>query len=132
MVKFAKAVIMLVRLIFLVELGLGIAIASAKGLPYLKLHIGLGFTMAFLLLMLGAVAAVQRMSLPVILSCVFAFLLPYVGLKQFPIKFGPALGAIQYTHVAIVLLAIGVAEFVFSRIKKYKGPLAVTITRTEE
>lgn len=118
MKTFAKVVIMLVRVLVLVELGLGIAIASAKGLPYLKLHIGLGFAMSLLLLLLAVVAATKRLVVPVVLGAAFAFLLPFIGLKQFPIKFGPTLGAIQYAHVVVALLTIGIAEMIYARLKK--------------
>ena len=118
MKTFAKVVIMLVRLLALVELGLGVAIASARGLPHLKVHIVLGFAMSLLLLLLAILAAFKRMAVPVILGAAFAFLLPYIGLKQFPIKFGPALGWIQYTHVIVALLTIGVAEMVYAKIRR--------------
>lgn len=114
----AKVLIMLVRLIWLVELGLGISLASAKGLAYVKLHIGLGFTLALLLFILAMIGLVKREIVPAILGIIFAVLLPYIGLQQFPIKFGPALGMIQYAHVVIVLLAIGVAEMLHAKIKR--------------
>lgn len=110
---------MLVRMIAVIELGLGIAIASAKGLAYLKIHMALGFAISLLLLLLAIVAAVKHRVLAVILGCSFAILLPFIGLKQFPIKFGPALGAVQYAHVAIALGAIGVAEFMNAAIRKH-------------
>ena len=120
MAKFAKVLIMLVRLIWLVELGLGIWIASIKGLPYLKLHIVLGFCTALLLLLLAMIAAVHKQVLAVILGCVFAVLLPFVALKQYPqLRFAPHLGPIQYAHVAVALAAIGVAEFTHAAIRKH-------------
>lgn len=118
MLKFAKILIMLARLVFLVELGLGIAIASARGLAYLKLHMSLGFVMAMLLLLLALVAATKHQIVSVVLGCAFAIALPFIGLKQFPIKFGPALGAIQYAHVAVALLSIGIAEMIYARFKR--------------
>jgi len=117
--KFAKVLIMLVRLIWLIELGLGIWIASIKGLPYLKLHMVLGFIMALLLLLLAMIAAVRRLVLPVVLGCGFAFLLPFVAVKQFPLRFASHLGPMQYAHVAIALATIGVAEFMHAAIRKH-------------
>lgn len=114
----AKVLIMLVRLIWIIELGLGISIASAKGLAYVKLHIGLGFTMALVLFVLAMIGLVKRQVVAAILGIIFAVLLPYIGLQQFPIKFGPALGPIQYAHVVIALLAIGVAEMMHAKIRK--------------
>ena len=110
-----RIVIMLVRMIFVIELALGIWIASIKGLPYLKLHMALGFGVSLLLLLLAIVAAIRKLVLPVILGSIFAILLPYVGIKQFPIRFAPALGPIQYAHVAVALAAIGAAEFIHAR-----------------
>lgn len=119
MAKLAKILIMLVRLIWLVELGLGIWIASTKGLPYLKLHIGLGFALAFLLIPLAMIAASRKLVVPVVLGCAFAILLPWIGLKQFPIYFDTHMRPIQYAHIAVALLAIGVAEFMHSAIRKH-------------
>ena len=121
MAKLAKVLIMLVRLIWLVELGLGIWIASIKGLPYLKLHVALGFGVALLLLLLAMIAAVHKLVVPVVLGCAFAVLLPYVALQQYhpALRFAPHLGPIQYAHVAVALAAIGVAEFTHSAIRKH-------------
>jgi len=109
---------MLVRLIAVIELGLGVWIASAKGLPYLKMHIGLGFGMALLLLLLAIIAVTKRLFVPAVLGLIFAVLLPYLGLQQFPLKFGPQLGTVQYAHVLIALAAIGIAEMMNSAIRK--------------
>ena len=121
MAKFAKVLIMLVRLVWLIELGLGIWIASIKGLPYLKLHIYLGFGMATLLLLLAMIAATRKLVVPVALGCGFAILLPSVALKQFPLRFGSHLGPIQYAHVVVALAAIGVAEYIHSAIRKHNS-----------
>lgn len=109
---------MLVRLIAVVELVLGVSIASAKGLPYLKMHIGMGFAMALLVAVLAMIAAVRRAFVMAAIGIVFAVLLPVIGLQQFPLKFGPALGAVQYAHVLIALGAIGVAEALHGAIRK--------------
>lgn len=116
--KLAKVLIRIVRLVAIVAIGLGIWIASLSGLPYLKLHIALGFVMALCLLLLAVIAAARRAIPLAVIGIIFAILIPVTGFKQFPLKFGSAMGAIQYVHVAIVLLAIGVAEALHGRIKK--------------
>jgi hypothetical protein len=116
--KLAKVLIMLVRVIAIVEIGLGVWIASAKGLPYLKVHIALGFVMALSVLLLALIAAVKRVFGLFVVGTAFAILIPVVGFKQFPLKFGPALGAPQYLHVLIVLAAIGIAEALHGKIKR--------------
>ncbi|MGZ4787617.1 MAG: hypothetical protein ACXVZV_03715 [Terriglobales bacterium] len=118
MAKLAKVLIMLVRLIALVEIGLGIWIASISGLPYLKAHIVLGFCVALLLLLLAVISFTRRQVMVGVLGAIFAGLLPAIGLKQFPLKFGSNLGAVQYAHVAIALLSIGVAEAMYGKIKR--------------
>lgn len=125
--KFAKVLIMLVRLIALVELGLGAAIFLGKALPYMKLHIGLGFGMSFLLLLLAGVAALKKLTGPVLIGTILAFLLPYIGLKQLPINFGRAISPVQYAHVFIALAAIGAAEYIHAQIRKHPGGI-VTVT----
>ena len=109
---------MFVRLIAVIEIVLGVWIASITGLPYLKIHIGLGFGMAACLFLLAMIAFVRHEVPVAVLGVAFAALLPFVGLKQFPLKFGSALGPIQYAHVVIGLLAIGVAEALHAKIKR--------------
>jgi hypothetical protein len=124
--KFSKIIIMLVRLIALIELGLGAAIFMGKALPYLKLHIGLGFTMSFLLILLSGMAALKHLTVPVLAGTITAFLLPYIGLKQLPINFGRAISPMQYAHVFIALATIGAAEYINAEIRK--APSIVTVT----
>ncbi len=118
MAKLAKVLIMLARLVFLVELGFGIAIASNKGLQYLHLHIGLGFAMSVLLLLLGILAAIKKLVLPTLLGCTFAIFLPWTGLEQLPIRLASSFRAIQGVHTAIALLTIGAAEIIYARLKR--------------
>lgn len=118
MAKLAKISIMLVRLIALVEIGLGVWIASLSGLPYLKAHIGLGFGMALFLLILAVVAFTRGQAIVGILGILFAIALPAIGLRQFPLKFNSSLGAIQYAHAVVALLSIGVAEAMYGKIKR--------------
>lgn len=109
---------MLVRLIAVIEIVLGVWIASVTGLPYLKVHIGLGFGMALLLFLLAMIAFVRHEVLVAVLGVAFAALLPFIGLKQFPLKFGASLGPIQYAHVVIGLAAIGIAEAIHAKIRR--------------
>lgn len=116
--KLAKVLIMLARLIFLAELGFGIAIASAKGLQYLHLHIGLGFAMSALLLLLAILAATRKLVIPTLLGCTFAILLPWTGIEQLPIRLGTGFRAIQGVHTAIAVLSIGAAEIIYARFRR--------------
>jgi hypothetical protein len=116
--KLAKVLIMLARLVFVVELGFGIAIASQKGLQYLKLHIGLGFAMAVMLLLLAVLAAIKKLVLPTLLGCTFAIVLPWTGIEQLPIRLAGGFRAIQAAHAVIAILSIGAAEIIYARVKR--------------
>jgi hypothetical protein len=116
--KFAKVLIMLVRLVAIIEIGLGIWIAAGSGFPYLKAHIGLGFVMALSVFLLAVIAAGRRVYGLAIIGIVLAILIPVVGFKQLPLPATGGMGAIQYAHVIAVLAAIGVAEALSGRLKR--------------
>jgi hypothetical protein len=71
-----------------------------------------------LLLLLAVISFARRQALIGVLGIIVAVLLPFIGLKQFPLKFGSAMGAIQYTHVVIALASIGVAEAMYGKIRR--------------
>jgi len=116
--KFAKVLIMLARLLFLVELGFGIAIASAKGFQFVRLHIGLGFAMSILLLLLAILAATKKLVIPTLLGCTFAIVLPWTGIEQLPVRLAGGFRAIQGAHAAIAILSIGAAEIIYARFRR--------------
>ena len=118
MLKMAKVLIMLLRLTWLVGIVLGVLVSTGRGLPLLSSHIGLGFTVAALLLLLS-IFGMARQYYPLgIVGVICAILLPVIGLKQFPLKFGSALGAVQIAHIVIALASIGVAEALNARLKR--------------
>lgn len=114
----AKVLIMLVRLAALVAIVLGILLLSGTNTEYLRVHIGIGFFLTGLVVLLAILALTKGAVGPAIVGIVFAFLLPYVGLKQFPLRFGVHLGWIQISHVIVALLTLGLAEMLHGRIRK--------------
>jgi hypothetical protein len=116
--KFAKVLIMLVRLVAVIEIGLGIWIAFGKGYPYLKAHIALGFVMALSVFLLSMIAATRREFTLMIVGIVLAVLIPVIGFTQLKPQYAGSIGPVQYAHVVIVLAAIGVAEALHARIKR--------------
>ena len=117
MAKFAKVLIMLVRVVSLVLIVFGILIWSGNSPQLLGAHIGMGFLVAVLIGLL-AVLALARRAWPLgILGLVAAAALPWVGLKQFPLAFRH-FGAMQIAHVLIVIAALGLAESSYAAIKK--------------
>ena len=115
--KFAKILAMTVRLLFVVELVLGVLLATAR-LQFLQVHIGLGFLVAICVASLAIMACAKRMLGIGVASLFFAILLPVTGFKQFPLRFGSSIGLIQIVHVVVALAAVGLAEALHSRIRK--------------
>jgi hypothetical protein len=115
--KVAKILAMIVRVLFLVEIVLGILLTTAR-LQFLSAHIGLGFLVALCVAILAVMACLKRNFGIGIVGLFFAILLPVIGLKQFPLRFGTSMGLIQVLHVVIALAAIGVAEALHARIRK--------------
>lgn len=117
MAKFAKMLAMTVRLLFVVELVLGVLLAAAR-LQFLQVHIGLGFLVAICVASLAIMACAKRMLGIGVVGLFFAILLPVTGFKQFPLRFGSSIGLIQIVHVVVALAAVGLAEALHSRIRK--------------
>ncbi len=114
---FAKILIMLVRLSALVSIAFGVLIWSGS-IQFVGMHIGLGFLITLLVGVLAVVGLAARVIGLGVLGLVFAFLLPYIGLKQFPLTLTPHFGAMQVAHVIIVVTTLGVAEALHARIAK--------------
>jgi hypothetical protein len=107
---------MLVRLIGLVSIVLGALLWSGHP-QYLGPHIGGGFFVAMVVFVLAVFALMKGAVVPGILGVVLAVLLPIVGLKQLPLTFH-TLGAIQVAHIFFALATIGVAERLYSAIRR--------------
>jgi len=115
--KFAKILAMIVRVLFLIEIVLGVLLTTAR-LQFLNAHIGLGFVVALCVALLAIMACAKRMYGIGIVGLFFAILLPITGLKQFPLKFGTSMGLIQIVHVVVALAAVGLAEALHAKIRK--------------
>lgn len=123
MLTLTKVLVMLARLLFVIELVLGTYIWTAYGLPTLNIHIGLGFVMTIVVLVLAVIALARRMVMLGVIGVVIAVLTPYIGLKQIPaMAFMPTLGLIQILHIVTGLAAIGVAEAIGARVRKSLRP----------
>lgn len=118
MLKTAKVLIMLVRLLGLVSVTLGLLVWSGTSIQMLGPHIGVGFAITLLLIVLAAMAIMRRAAAVGIAGLFFAFVLPYVGLKQAPFSFDWHLGAMQIAHMIVAIVALGVAESMYAAIRK--------------
>lgn len=117
MASFAKILIMLIRALALVSIVLGVLIWTGRSPNLLGAHMGLGFAITLLILILTCLALIKR-ALPVgALGLVAAVALPWIGLRQFPLAF-LHLGAIQVAHILVVVAALGISESLFAAIRK--------------
>ncbi len=121
MLTFAKVLVMLVRLTAVLAIIFGILLLTGSA-EYLRLHIGIGFFLTGLVVLLAILALTRGAVGPGIGGIVFAFLLPYVGLKQFPLRFGFHLGWIQISHVVVALVTLGIAEMLYGKIRRAGEP----------
>lgn len=115
---FAKVLIMLVRLIAVLSIVFGVMIWAGTGMQFVGAHIGLGFIITLLVGILAVLALVRRLVPLGILGLVVVTLLPYIGLKQFPLAMRPHIGAMQIAHIVIVLATLGIAEAMNGKIQK--------------
>jgi hypothetical protein len=111
----AKALIMLVRVLGLAAIVLGALLWSGRP-QLLGPHIGGGFLVALVVLVLAVIALTKKAFVPGILGIVLACLLPVVGFMQLPLTFH-TLGAVQVVHIFLALMAIGTAERLYSAIR---------------
>ena len=118
MLTFGKVLIMLIRLVAIFAIVLGILLLSGTNTEFLRIHIGVGFFLSTLVVLLAILALTRGAVVPAIVGILFAFLLPYVGLKQFPLKFGWQLGWIQISHVVVALVTLGVAEMLYGKLRR--------------
>ena len=118
MLKLAKVLIMLVRLIAVFSIVLGVLILSGTNTQYIGAHMGLGFFIVLLVIILAILALVRRAVGLGLVAIVFAFLLAYVGLRQFPLRFGWHLSLIQISHVIVALVTLGIAEALYGAIRR--------------
>ncbi len=118
--KFAKVLIMLIRALSLVAIVFGILIWLGTFPQLLASHIAIGFLIALSVGVLALIALAKRIFALGVLGLAAAILLPFIGLRQFPLAFRH-LGPIQVSHIIIVLAALGIAESTYSAIRKADG-----------
>jgi hypothetical protein len=111
----AKALIMIVRVLGLAAIVLGALLWSGHK-EYLAPHIGGGFFVAIVVLVLAVIALTKKAVVPGILGIALACLLPVVGFMQLPLTFH-TLGVIQVVHIIFALGTIGVAERLYAAIR---------------
>jgi len=108
----AKLLVMVVRIAGLAAIVVGALLWSGRP-ALLGPHIGIGFAVAIVVFIM-AVMALMRKAIGVgVAGIVLACLLPVVGFMQLPLTFH-GLSLVQVVHVMIGLVAIGLAERLYS------------------
>ena len=116
----AKILIMLVRVLALAAIIVGSLLwttGTTGHHPYLGPHIGLGFCVAAVVFVMAVIAMIKRAVVLGVVGLLLAILLPLIGFMQLPLVFH-SLGAMQVAHIALGLSAIGVAERLYSAIRR--------------
>jgi hypothetical protein len=111
-----KAIIMLVRLAGLVAIILGALLWYSANDAYLGIHIGAGFLVVTLLMLLSVFAIVKKAVLPGVIGLALAVLLPVIGFMQLPLV-ARAKNGVQLVHFVIALSVVGVAERLYAAIR---------------
>ena len=112
----SKLLVWILRIAFLVALGLGLALWSGHAYAYLQLHMWLGFIITFALLSMVILSFLSRVSpaLPFV-ALLWAVALPVIGIAQLRILPGHNHWVIQTIHLILGLGAIGLGEVLGKR-----------------
>jgi hypothetical protein len=108
---------MLVRILGLAAIVLGGLLWSTGHQPYLGPHIGLGFCVALLVMVLSVLAMTKRAVVPGAIGFLLALVLPVLGFMQLPLASHP-MGMIQVAHLAVALTVVGIAERLYSAVRQ--------------
>jgi hypothetical protein len=113
----AKTLIMLVRVLGVAAIVVGILLWVTNKRPYLGPHIGLGFCVAAAVFVMAVFAMIKGDVVAGVAGLLLAILLPLIGFMQLPLVFH-AMGAVQVAHIALGLAAIGLAERLYTTIRR--------------
>ena len=108
---------MLVRVLGLAAIIVGALLWFTGHRPYLGPHIGLGFCVTAAVFAMAVMAMIKGDVVLGVAGLLLAILLPLVGFMQLPLVFH-ALGVVHAVHIALGLSAIGVAERLYSVIRR--------------
>ena len=113
----AKSLIMLVRVLGLLAIVFGSLSWFTGQRHYLAPHIGIGFGVAVAVLVMAVMAMAKGDVVLGVIGLLLAILLPMIGFMQLPLVVR-SMGAIEGIHIALALTAIGIAERLYSVIRR--------------
>jgi hypothetical protein len=113
---------MLIRLIWLVQIVLGLAFWTGRGVRFVSVHMLLGVVFVLLLWALVAVAAGARAkSRTIPLLVLWAALVLVLGLTQTRLMVGGAHWVIQVLHLLVGVGALFIAERLAAKVKRARA-----------
>jgi len=116
--RFANVLQMLIRLLFVLQLLLGLCFWFGKALGLVPLHMGLGMVFVLLLWILAIVGFMARVgpALPVLLL-VWGLVVAWLGMVQRTLLVGDQHWVIRVAHLLVVMAAMPLAERLATSIK---------------
>lgn len=108
---------MSVRVLGLAAIVLGLLLWATGHMPYLGPHIAIGFCVVSLVFVMGIVAIAKRAVVAGVIGILLAVVVPIAGFLQLPLHYRPT-GPVQVLHFAVALSLIGVAERLYSAIRR--------------
>lgn len=115
---FATGVLMVVRVLWLVNIVLGILFWTGHLLNLIPVHMLVGLLFSLGVLTLGVVAATRRAWGQAVAGIVMALLLPFVGLSQDSWLPGGAHWVIKVLHLLVAVVAIATAESIAGALRR--------------
>ena len=117
----SRAVLMLLRLAFVVQLVVGIAMWAGYWVSLVGLHMGVGSVFVLLLWILAGIALVRRRAVGLALfAIVWGIVLAGFGMAQRGLMIGDAHWVIRVAHLVIAMAAMPIAE----RLGRVEAPSA--------
>jgi hypothetical protein len=111
-----KGLLMLFRLLWLIVLATGALVYFKVAVVPLSWHMYLGFAIALVMLIIGAIGLRAAAGLAVI-TMLWAVSLPVIGILQLKHVGMPDLPYIQITHVVLGFGSIAIAEILGKRVR---------------
>ena len=120
---FALVLQMIIRVLWVVNIVLGIIFATGNLMGLLMLHETFGLVIAICLLILSVLAMARARAVgPGVAGIVVAILLPVVGMGQVDVLPGGSHWVAEVVHVLVAIAAIALAEVLGVRYRRALGP----------
>jgi hypothetical protein len=124
--RIARPALTLIRLCVGIQLVMGIALWTGRGYQWVGVHRGIGLLLVLLLVVEIVIAAMRRVSAPVLaLAVAWALLLPALGMTQQRILPGDTHWIVRVIHLVIGVASAPIAAILVMRGEAATKPTAV-------